>query len=146
MSVDRTDGDMEFPLNFDVPVRVPEGVYDLVFCKAEKKYMFGNGERMFLWFEIATPGDWLGTKLYMTCTVAQKGKWRPSHKYWLTWVLAAGKRPVRGDRMSTKVFRNKIFRGKVRIVIKTAHQTPRTLEQQYSVVDELLDVQAGARE
>lgn len=146
MPVDPTDGDMEFPLNSDVPPRIPEGDYELVFLKADKKYMFGSGERMFLWFEIVSPGDWLGTKLYMTCTVAQKGKWRPSHKYWLAWVLAAGKRPVRGDRMSTKVFRKKVFRGKVRTVLKTAHQTLRNLEQQYSVVDQLLTVQAGARE
>lgn len=146
MSADHSDRDMEFPLNSDLPARIPEGAYDLVFWRAEKKYMFGNGERMFLWFEIVTPGDWMGTKLYMTCTVAQKGKWRPSHKYWLAWVLAAGKRPVRGDRMSTKVFRKKVFRSKVRIVTKTAHQTPRTMEQQYSVVDELLAVQTRARE
>lgn len=146
MPVDDTDGDIEFPLNSDIPARVPEGAYDLVFRKVDTKYMFGKGERMFLWFEIVTPGDSMGTKLYMTCTVAPKGRWRPSHKYWLAWVLAAGKRPARGNRMSTRVFRNKVLRGNVRTVTKTARQTLRTLEQQYSVVDELLAVQAGAGE
>lgn len=143
MPIDDTNDDFEFPLNSDIPARVPEKSYDLVFLKADKKHMFGEGERMFLWFKIITPGDWCGTKLYMTCTVAKKGKWHPSHKYWLAWVLAAGRRPARGDRMSTRVFRNKVFRGHVRTVIKTARQTHRTLEQQYSVVDELLSVEVG---
>ncbi|QOJ35220.1 MAG: hypothetical protein HRU82_09780 [Nitrospira sp.] len=145
MPVNNADGDIEFPLNSDIPARVPEGDYDLVFLKGDKKHMFGGGERSFLWFKIITPGDWMGTQLFMTCTVPLKGKWSPSHKFWLAWVLAAGKRPTRGDRMSTRIFRNKVFRGRVRIVTKTARQTLRTKEQQYSVVDELAAVQAGGK-
>lgn len=140
--MDRNDGDIEFPFSSEIPPLVPEGPYDLGFVRPQTKRMFG-GERLFLWFRIVTPGEWCGRELYMTCTVAPNGKWTPSHKYYLAWVLATGNRPNRRDRLSTVVFRNKVFRGKVRPVTKTSKQSPRTLEQQYSVVEELVGVLAG---
>jgi hypothetical protein len=45
--------------------------------------------------------------------------------------------------MTTAVFKNKVFRVRMRAVRKTANQTDRTPAQQYSVVDELLKVQVG---
>ncbi len=135
--------DFEFPCNADIPPRVPDGEYEVAFTRADKKYMFGTGERLFLWFRIVSAVGWSGTELYMTCTVAPKGKWGPSHKYYLAWVLAAARVPKRRDRMSTKEFRNKVFLARVRTVTKTAKQSQRTAEQQYSVVDELLRILAG---
>ena len=138
------DGDIEFLFDGDIPPRVPEGCqYELGFIRPETKWMFGNRQRLFLWFRILNPGEWFGRDLYMTCTVVADGKWRPSHKYFQAWVLAAGKRPNRRDRMSTAIFRNKVFRGKVRTVTKTSRQSLRTEEQQYSVIDELVGVLTG---
>ena len=45
--------------------------------------------------------------------------------------------------MSTEVFRNKVFRARMRTVTKTANQTVRTPAQQYSVVDDLLEILVG---
>ncbi len=79
----------------------------------------------------------------MACTVAKRGKWGPSHKYWLCWTLAAGRRPQRRDRMSTTIFRNKVFRARVRTVLHTAQKQVRTAAQRYSLVDCLVEVVVG---
>jgi hypothetical protein len=46
--------------------------------------------------------------------------------------------------MSVSVFRQKLFRARIRKVITTSKQIRRTPAQQYSVIDELLEVVVGA--
>lgn len=139
----RNDEDLSFPNNQDVPPAIPDGEqYELCFIRAEKTFQF-NGYRVFLWFEMHTAGSWNGERFYMTATVDPKGKWGPSWKYWQAWVLAAGRRPRKKEGLSTKVFKGKLFRCRLRVVLKTSKQRLRTPEQQYSVVDELLEVVAG---
>lgn len=135
--------DIEFPCNANIPPAIPNGdQYELVYLRAEIVHQFGAG-KLFLRFKMLTPGYWVGQDFFMACTVAKSGKWGPSSKYWLAWVLAAGKRPNRGDRMSTAIFKNRVFRARMRIVLKTSKQIDRTPQQQYSVVDELLEVRVG---
>lgn len=141
-------GDVEFPFDGDIPPAIPDGNhYEVMFIGAERGYIF-KSEKIYLWFKIITPGNWIGQKLYMACAIPEKGKWRPSHKFYLAWVLTAGRRPNRVDRnrMSTKVFRNKVFRARIRTVTRTAKQMIRTTAQQYSVIDELLEVTVRAEE
>jgi hypothetical protein len=45
--------------------------------------------------------------------------------------------------MSTAVFRGKVFRARIRTVLKTAKQTDRTPAQRYSVIDELVERLTG---
>ena len=135
--------DLEFPCNGDIPALVPTGNYEVFFTKAAKHSMW-NQEKLFLWFRIVTAGEWNSHDLYMACNVARGGRWTPSCKFYMAWVLAAGRRPNRRDRMSTQVFRNKIFRARVKVVTTTAKRDRRTPEQQYSVIDELLEVCAGS--
>ena len=138
------DEDLDFPNNGDIPPLVPDGDYDFSYSGFDKKALWAGEERLFLFFQIQTPGPFFGDELYMACTVPRKGKWRPSMKYWLNWVLAHGKRPTRNDRLPVSVFRNKIFRGRVRTVLRTSKKgIVRTREQQYSVIDELLAVLVG---
>jgi hypothetical protein len=137
-------GDLDFLFNGEIPPRLPEGEYEVAFVGANKKRMFGSGERMFLWFRIVTLGEWYETELYMTCAVPVTGRdWGPSHKFMQAWMLASGHSPKRRDRMSTTVFRNKLFRAKVRTVTRDARQKLRPPERQYSVIDELLELVAG---
>ena len=70
---------------------------------------------------------------------AKKGKLATSTKYYQAWVLAAGRKPDRFDRMSTKVFRGKVFLAQIRAVPTNAKNLPRTLLLQYSVIDDLLE-------
>ena len=127
----------------NIPPAIPNGdQYELVFHRAEKGHQFGK-HKVYLWFKMLTPGEWVGQLFYMACNVPPKGKIGPSSKFWLAWVLAAQRRPTRTDRMSTAIFKNKVFRARMRKVLKTAKQMDRTPAQQYSVVDELLEVRAG---
>jgi len=129
------------PNNADIPPALPDGDYEVCFTGWDDPELWAREKRLFLFFVVNTPGPYFGDKLYMTCTIAKKGKWRPSFKYWRTWVLANGKQPSRSDRLSTSVFRNKVFLARVRKVTRTSKKDiPRTPEQQYSVVDELLRV------
>ena len=134
--------DINFPVNGYIPPAIPDGDhYQVVLLRAEQSSHWGG--KIYLWFQMITPGEWHGKEFYMACPVAPKGRWKPSHKYWLMWVLAAGEQPTRTDRISTAVFRNKVFRVRMRKVLKTAKQTDRTPAQQYSVVDVLLEVLVG---
>lgn len=138
-----SEQDLSFPNSGDIPPAIPNGEqYEVSFVRAERLRQWGQ-EKVFLWFRIQTLGEWHGIEFFMACTVAPKGRWGPSHKFWKAWVLAAGRRPNRPERMSVAVFQNKIFRARMRKVLKTANQTDRTPAQQYSVVDELLEVLTG---
>jgi hypothetical protein len=137
------DEDIVFPFNNDIPPAIPDGEdYQLGFLRAEQSSYRGR-LKVYLWFQMITEGEWFGQKFYMCCNVIKKGKWTAACKFWQAWVLATGQRPMRADRMSTSVFRNKVFRARMRTVRKTATQAERTPAQRYSVVDELLEVMAG---
>ncbi len=138
-----SSGDLEFPCNGYIPPAIPDGDhYEAVFVRAEKKRLWGQ-PKVFLWFKLITAAEWVNHEFWMACNVPPKGHWTPSYKFWRVWVLAAGTRPNRANRMSTKVFRNKVFRVRMRTVRKTSKQLDLTAAQQYSVVDELLEVRAG---
>ena len=138
-----SSGDLEFPCNGYIPPAIPDGDhYEAVFVRGEEKRLWGQ-LKVFLWFRLMTAGEWLNHDFWMACNVPPKGHWTPSYKLWRAWVLAAGRRPRRAGRMSTSVFRNKVFRVRLRKVLKTAKQIARTPEQQYSVIDELLEAQTG---
>ena len=142
-SIGEASSDLSFPCNSNIPPAIPNGdQYEVGFLRAEEAHQYGR-HKMYLWFQLTTPGEWYGESFFITCNIALKGKWGPSSKFWLTWVLAAGRRPKRADRMSTAVFKNKIFRVRMRKVLKTSKQIDRTTAQQYSVVDDLLEVTVG---
>lgn len=143
MSIGVSGWDLEFPFNSDIPPLVPNGQYEVFFVRASKRDMW-KGDKLFLWFQIVTAGEWYGQDIYMVCNVAPNGRWTPSCKFYMAWVLAAGTRPNRRDRMSTNVFRNKVFRARVKVVTTTAKRINRTPEQQYSVIEDLLEVCAGS--
>lgn len=135
--------DLEFPYNVDVPPLIQKGDYEVSFVRAATREMW-KGNKLFLWFRIVTAGEWYGQDIYMACNVAPNGRWTPSSKFYMAWVLAAAKRPNRRDRLSTNVFRNKIFKARVKVVATTAKRINRTPEQQYSVIEDLLEVCAGS--
>lgn len=131
--------DLSFECNPDIPPLVPPGEYEVGFLRAEKKWLWKR-EKLFLWFRIATFGEWHDTGLYMACNIAPNGKWTTGHKFYRAWVVAEKKRkPDRFDRMSTNVFKEKLFKARIRIVEKTSKGTKRIPELQYSVIDELVE-------
>ncbi len=131
------DQDLEIECDVNIPALIPSGIYDAIFYKAEKKIMWG-GEKIFLWFQIVTPGDYHGATLWMACNGPAKGKVGLSSKYFAAWCLAAGRRPDRFDRLGTKIFKDKVFELKVRAVTKDTKGRPLTPALQYSIIDDLL--------
>ena len=130
--------DLEFSGASDIPPLIQEGKYEVVFLYAKKKWLWGR-EKIFLHFQIVTPGEFHGFRLFMACNVkANKGKWRASSKYFEAWVLAAGKRPDRFDRMSTGVFREKVFLAQIRTVTTNSRHISRLPSLRYSIIDVLL--------
>jgi len=136
----QNDQDLCFQCKSEIPPAIPDGEYDAIFVKAESNGMWRQ-QKVYLWFQVISPGQWVGHKFFAACNIPSNGKFTASHKFWKWWVRAAGRRPHRGDRMSTQVFRNKVFRVLMRKVLKTAQQRDRTPAQQYSVVDDLLGIQ-----
>lgn len=135
--------DISYQYDGNYPPSIPEGQYEISFLKAEEKIMWG-GWKLFLWFRITTLGEYQGTNLYMVCPVNKNGKWSPSSKFFHAWVLAAGRLPDRFDRMSTKIFRGKIFRSKIETVKKTWRGTQHLPAMRYSIIKELVEVAAGS--
>lgn len=142
-SVHSPDRELSFPSNGYIPEAIPDGDhYEVVFSRAERINQWGQ-DKIILWFKLITPGPWLNEEFFMASNVPPKSKWTLSCKFWRAFVLANGKRPNRRDRLSTGVFKNKVFRVKIRKVIRDSKQQTLTAAQQYSVIDRLIEVAAG---
>lgn len=134
--------DFEPACQIDVPPLIPAGEYEVVFYRAEEKRLWGKN-RLFLHFRVAQQGEHLRLALFMAVTLPANGSFSLSSKYLMQWSLAAGSRPTRRDRLSTKVFRDKLFLARVRTV-KCGHDgKERAASWHYSVIDSLLEVRAG---
>ena len=68
-----SDQDLEFDCDAQIPPLIPKGKYEVVFLRAEKKWLWGC-EKIFLWFQIIEIGEFHGEELYMACNAPKKGK------------------------------------------------------------------------
>ncbi|MEK7763478.1 MAG: hypothetical protein AAB433_18020 [Nitrospirota bacterium] len=147
---DDEDRDIEVCCNVDRPPLIPEANYEVGFVRAEEKaHLWGGRRKLFLHFKIMQPGEHLGKVLFMSANLPVNGRFSISSKYLQQWSLAAGKQPVRHDRLSTRVFRGKVFLGRVRTVKVFVNASTGKIEERhassfYSVLDHLIEVRAGA--
>ena len=137
------DGDITLDFDTALPPLIPAGDYTVAFKGAEQKWLYGKRLKVFLHFQIVTPAQYAGVRLFMACNVPRSNRWTVGFKFFQAWTLAAGRRPERRDRVSTAVFRNKYFVARVKVVTKTAKNTVRAAAAQYSLIDEILSVEAG---
>jgi len=132
--------DLGFPYLGYTPPVVPDGDrYEAIFIKSEQA-SFAGQPKVYLKFRLVSPSGFLEEEFYMACNVAARGRWRTSSKFYRSWVLANGKRPIRGDRLSISVFKGKVFQVRMRRVEKDYRQNPLPPENQYSVIDSLIKV------
>jgi hypothetical protein len=137
--------DIETTCEHVLPALIPEGDYEVVFFRVEKKEMFrARVLKALLHFKIIEPGDYLNINLLLSMNLPTNGQSRPSSKWVQHWCLAAGRRPERHDRMSTKVFRNKVFLARVKTVRTNWKNLPLPKECHYSAIDCLLEVRTGS--
>ena len=137
-----TNRDLSFDFEPDFGPLIPEGAYEVGYVRAEKKWLWGCW-KLFVWFQIMTPGEHHGDQLYLACNLPTGKKLSQSSKLGRAWVLALGRKPDRFDRFSPKVFRDKGFLAKVRTVTQSSKQSKLTPEQQYSIIAELTEMVVG---
>ncbi len=125
------------------PAIIPEGRYEVSFLRAEMKSMFKT-QKLFLWFVVAQFGNWHGVELFMACPMPKDNKFSIGSKFLRVWTLANGAKPHRKDRMSTNVFKQKVFIAKVESVTRDSKQQQIPECAQYSKIDTLLSLAAGA--
>ena len=130
---------------FDCTVDLPPAVipgedYEADFVRAEvKKHWDGTSvAKIFLHFSVRFARHEPAFPLYMACNGPRAKKWPMSSKYTRAWILAAGHKPMRTDRLSPRVFEGKRFKVRVRLVTHNSQRQPLAIEQQYSVIDEVL--------
>jgi len=125
---------------------VPDAVYEVIFTRAERG-RFKRRERTFLWFRIIQPGEFFGKDLYLVCPHPTGGGrvFGLGSKMVQAVTVALGQRPKRRDRLSTRMFKNKVFRGQTRTVSKDADERERPAEDWYSVIDQLLSAETGVQ-
>lgn len=125
-----------------LPPLVPDGEYCGPFVRVERG-RFERRERLFLWFAIATPGPHLKQEIYLVCLCPENGNtFGLGSKMVAAYAVAMGHLPRRKDRISTAVFKNKMFRFSTRSVGKDKDGRPRQPQDHYSVIDKLLSVEA----
>ena len=136
--------EIEFEVEGTDLIRIPDGIYQGQCIKYEPGLCFGKNKKLFLHFQITTEGEEFGKVIVMCFNVNYK-KLPKGSKYFKTWVFAnKGIRPARGDRLSSKVFMNKVFKFTARTVkpkFNTGQVKPEFLW--YSVIDELIEIVAG---
>ncbi len=142
--------DADIELDGKIWPLVPDGEYVAQYLRHETRRMFRTF-KVFLHFEIVGPGLWHGTKLYRAYNAidvvhgkkgGRKFKLRPRSQLYLDLCrLYGGKH--RRDRISLNGLKSLVLRVRVRTVTKDYEQRPLPESLHYSVVADLVDVEAG---
>lgn len=124
-----------------MPSLIPDGDYAGV-CMRVEKGRFARRERIFLWFEISTPGDDLKKQLFLSCPCPDGGTvFGLGSKLVAAYAVATGHLPGRRDRITKSVFIGKMFWFRTRTVKKDKDGKARHTSDCYSVIDQLLTVE-----
>ena len=131
--------DFEFTMKEQLPPHLPDGEYQVEFLRHEERTQW-KAKKLLLYFKIVSFGKFHGVELFMSCQIPQK-KWGSGSKFIRAWALATGRLPDRFDRVSTKVFRGKIFNAEVRTVTKDSAQKDIPAAAQYSIISNLISLE-----
>ena len=124
---------------------IPPGEYDVIFLhqKRPHKIEIGKDQRLITYWRIAEfPCEYRGLTLIMGFPCPKKGgkKWGALSKMAECYRIASGRDPDRYDtgKLSTRVFKNKVFLAKVVTVTRSLTQNQRSEGSHYSVIERLL--------
>ncbi len=146
-----TNGEFEVEAAHSWPL-LPDATYLTRYVRTEvtSLRMFRGATRAFVHFQIVEPGSWHGTRLYgawpvKSCISGGKTRLTVSPRSDLHIMLCRvlGNR-VRQDRISFAPLRGCVLRVKTRTVRKNFRQRLLPECLQYSVVDDILSIEAGA--
>lgn len=122
--------------------QIPKGKYEAVCIKTDVSKYLGKEKRLYLHFKIIA-GEYSETKIFGIYNYNYKSFPRGS-KYYTDWSIANGALPRRADRMSTRIFKGKVFLVKIRDAIPRYDDgTPKPEMFHYSVVDRIMERLTG---
>jgi hypothetical protein len=142
-AANRDPFDEEFGVNQDPIALIAEGCYEAACVGAEiiELFKFGRSRKLFLHFEIYS-GEYRGVRLFMPMTAPHiGGKVGRGSKLYSSYMIANGGRPPgRRDRLPLRVFRQRLFRVRVKTVRPAfSDGQPKPDRFHYSIVAELLE-------
>jgi hypothetical protein len=122
-----------------LPPVLPEGVYVVQSSRSVAVRVFGRRAYVLHCEVIGGPSD--GARLFWTAPLPPAGR-RPgiASKLFRAWLLVAGRRPERGERVSGKILEGKRLRGRVETVTKDNLGNPLPPQSRYSIVRDLLEL------
>ena len=132
--------------------RIPDGTYHarLIRCEPVALQMFRGAGRLFVHFEIVDQGPFMGTRLYGAWSVDirkvnGKTRLKAPRKGRLHVTLRRLLGPTaRADRLSLASLKECVLKVRTRTVTRNHRQQHLPEAMQYSVVDEIEEVVAGA--
>lgn len=124
---------------------IPEGIYEAVCTAYEEAFVFGKTLKLFLHFKIITPGEHLGTTLFMAFNIGKHRKLALGSRYYKYWLMMNGwQRPSRNAKMSPRIFLNKSYEVFVKIVKPELNGIEMPANCHYSIIEQLVRVNTGA--
>ncbi|MBM3403214.1 MAG: hypothetical protein FJY21_13090 [Bacteroidetes bacterium] len=144
-SSNRDDAEFEIQVDWGRDEIIPDNTYEAMFVSQETiKGTFGA--KLKITFKILTYGDFFEKQINawynvtdLMCPVGKNRRVKaPKGSKLVSQMLSLGYLNSRKDRLSTKVFKNKILLIKTRTVIKDGRQKKLHELQKYSVVDDIL--------
>ena len=149
LEVVKNDDSIE--LDGEIPPLIPEGEYVVRYIKYDTQYMW-RGLKLFVHFEIVDPGPHCGMKVYRAYRVVDAGgrkgkgrrrfKVRPRSQLFLD-LVGLFDRKLRRDRISLTCLKTVLLRVRVRTVSKDYKQRPLPESIRYSVISDLIAIEAG---
>jgi hypothetical protein len=128
----------------DAEVPIPAGDYSIAYLGHQLTFMFHTG-KVFIRFRIVA-GEHAGRELYRAFNVKMKSRHRfsvaQSSALYREFCTLSGRRERR-DRIDLSRLRNTVIRARVRVVTHDQKQRPLPPFLHYSVVGELLSLEAG---
>lgn len=116
---------------------VPAGVYEAQCLEVKRGAFFGQ-QKLYFKFRIIQ-GKYESSEIWMPVNLYHKVA--RASKYFELWVVAnKGVKPKANDRMSPKIFLNKIFKIKIETVFTNRKQQKLSDEERYSVVREIVEL------
>ena len=136
--------DSNYPGPKDNPrPRIPEDVYEAVCFKTEESSFREKEKRLYVHYRIIS-GEFEGVELYQTFNFIykySKGGFPRGSKYYKEWSKANRSLPDRNDKMTPRVFKNNVFKVKVRFT-NPKEDDGSAMDDifRYSVVDIIIEV------
>lgn len=100
----QTERETDWPIAPPSETDLPVGEYTAAYRRATRGQWFGQ-QKVLLLFEIVRPASSAGIQVPLFATLPPRGKISRRSKYYGLWVKANSGPPLRGDRMSPRVFR-----------------------------------------